>query len=203
MLRNVKELQGFAIHATDGVIGDVDDLYFDDEDWAIRYLVVDTGSWLSGRQVLISPLAVGHPDWMGQQLPVSLTKAQVERSPDIDTRKPVSRQHEAAYFGYYGYPYYWGGAGLWGMGAYPGSLTTEGRFEDEMKARRASAAKTAATTATCAAATRSSAITSTRRTATSATWRTCSSTIAPGRSATDRGHEQLGRPPRTLLRTEL
>lgn len=141
MLRNVKELRGFAIHATDGMIGEVDDLYFDDEDWAIRYLVVDTGHWLSGRKVLISPLAIGHVDWMAQQLAVSLTKTQVERSPDIDTRKPVSRQHEAVYFGYYGYPNYWGGSGVWGMGGYPGSLTIERRFEDERKARRAAAAK--------------------------------------------------------------
>ncbi len=138
MLRNVKDLRGYAIHATDGIMGHVDDFYFDDEDWAIRYLVVDTGGWLSGRQVLVSPLAIGHPDWVGQTLPVSLTKAQVERSPDIDTRKPVSRQHEAEYFAYYGYPCYWGGAGLWGMGAYPGSLTTEGSFEEEMKAQRTS-----------------------------------------------------------------
>ncbi len=139
MLRNVKDLKGYAIHATDGVIGHVDDVYFDDEDWAIRYLVVDTGSWLPGRQVLISPLAVGHPDWMGQQLPVSLTKAQVEGSPDIDTRKPVSRQHEVAYLDYFSYPYYWEGAGLWGMGAYPGGLTTAGMVAEEMKARQASA----------------------------------------------------------------
>jgi sporulation protein YlmC with PRC-barrel domain len=135
MLRNVKDLQGYAIRATDGVIGEVEDMYFDDEGWAIRYLVVDTGRWLLGRKVLISPLAIGHPDWMGQLLPVSLTKAQVEKSPDIDTRKPVSRRHEAAYLGYYGYPYYWGGAGLWGMGAYPGGLTTAGAIEANMKAR--------------------------------------------------------------------
>ena len=101
MLRNVKDLQGYAIRATDGVIGAVDDLYFDDEDWAIRYLVVDTGTWLSGRKVLISPIAIGHPDWMGQLLPVSLTKSQIEKSPDIDTRKPVSRQHEAGTSRYY------------------------------------------------------------------------------------------------------
>lgn len=136
MLRNVKDLRGYAIRATDGVIGKVDDLYFDDEDWAIRYLIVDTGGWLSGRKVLISPLAIGDPDWAAQQVPVSLTKAQVEKSPDIDTRKPVSRQHETEYLRYYGYPDYWGGAGLWGMGAYPGSLTTEGRIEEEMKTRR-------------------------------------------------------------------
>ena len=142
MLRNVKELLGFAIHATDGNIGEVDDLYFDDEHWAIRYLVVDTGHWLSGRKVLISPHAIGHLDWIAQQLAVSLTKARIELSPDIDTRKPVSRQHEAAYFGYYGYPYYWGGAGLWGMGAYPGGLTIENRFEEEMKTRQTEATKT-------------------------------------------------------------
>ena len=136
MLRNVKDLQGYAIRATDGVIGKVEDMYFDDGGWAIRYLVVDTGSWLSGRKVLISPVAIGHPDWLGQLLPVSLTKAQVENSPDIDTREPVSRQHEATYLGYYGYPYYWGGAGLWGMGAYPGDLTTAGAIEANMKARQ-------------------------------------------------------------------
>ena len=136
MLRNVKDLQGYAIRASDGVIGEVEDMYFDDESWAIRYFVVDTGSWLSGRKVLISPLAIGHPDWLGMSLPVSLTKAQIEKSPDIDTRKPVSRQHEADSLGYYGYPYYWGGAGLWGMGAYPGDLTTAGAIEANMKARQ-------------------------------------------------------------------
>ena len=136
MLRNVKHLRGCAIHATDGEIGEVDDLYFDDEDWEIRYLVVATGGWLANRRVLIAPAALGHPDWPGKALPVALTRAQVEGSPDIDTRKPVSRQHEAAYLAYYGYPYYWGGAGLWGMGAYGGGLTTEGGFEQEMKTRR-------------------------------------------------------------------
>ncbi len=143
MLRNMRDLRGYAIRATDDVIGEVDDLYFDDEDWAIRYLVVDTGKWLSGRKVLISPLAIGHPDWVGQLLPVSLTKAQVENSPNIDTQKPVSRQDEVQYFGYYAYPYYWGGGGLWGMGAYPGSLTTENRIEAAMKTRSTSATQTA------------------------------------------------------------
>src|SRR5688572_30756225 len=125
MLRNVNELRGFAIHATDGVIGEVDDLYFDDENWAVRYLVVDTGGWLSGRKVLISPYAIGLPNWDGRELPVRLTKAQVEGSPDIDTQKPVSRQHEAFYSSYYGYPYYWGSEGLWGLGAYPGILPAD------------------------------------------------------------------------------
>jgi hypothetical protein len=142
MLRNVKDLRGYAIRAIDGVIGKVDDFYFDDDTWAIRYLVVDTGTWLSGRKVLISPIALGHAGWMGRQLPVALTRAQVERSPDIDTKKPVSRQHEAQYFGYYAYPFYWGGAGLWGMGAYPGSLTAQGTINEDLKARASHAAPT-------------------------------------------------------------
>jgi PRC-barrel domain protein len=143
MMRNVKDLRGYAIRATDGVIGTVDDFYFDDEDWGIRYLVVDTGKWLSGRKVLISPIAIGSPDWMVQELPVSLTKAQVKRSPDIDTRKPVSRQHEAEYSRYYGYPYYWGGAGFWGMGAYPGSLTAEDAINEELRAAATHSSRTA------------------------------------------------------------
>jgi len=91
MLRSITDLRGFSLGAIDGTIGKVDDFHFDDVDWGIRYLIVDTGSWLSGRRVLISPVAVGHAGWMARRLPVALTRAQVEHSPDIDTRKPVSR----------------------------------------------------------------------------------------------------------------
>jgi len=119
MLRSIEDLEGYAIHATDGAVGHVKDFYFDDEAWVIRYLVVETGTWLSSRKVLISPIAIGHPNWAERVLPVSITKEQVKNSPDIDTDKPISRQHELRYLGYYGYPFYWGGAGLWGGGTYP------------------------------------------------------------------------------------
>ncbi len=121
MLRSMNDLDDCVIQATDGIIGQVKDLYFDDHAWVIRYLVVDTGTWLSSRKVLISPIAIGHPNWTEKVLPVSITKEQVKNSPAIDTDKPVSRQNEMTYSGYYGYPYYWGGAGLWGGGVYPGS----------------------------------------------------------------------------------
>jgi len=121
-LRSLQDLDGFAIRATDGMIGHVKDFYFDDRSWVVRYLVVETGGWLSSRKVLISPVAVGQPDWSQRVLPVSITKEQVKNSPDIDTDKPVSRQLEMQYLGYYGYPYYWAGDGLWGQGAYPGML---------------------------------------------------------------------------------
>jgi len=122
MLRSMTDLEDCVIRATDGTIGQVKDLYFDDNAWVIRYLVVETGTWLSSRKVLISPIAAGHPNWTEKVLPVSITKEQVKNSPAIDTDKPVSRQHEMAYMGYYDYPYYWGGIGLWGGVGNPGLL---------------------------------------------------------------------------------
>ena len=119
MLRNIKDLEGYAVGASDGPIGHVKDFYFDDQAWVVRYLVVDAGAWLSSRKVLISPIAVDRPERTERLLHVSITKEQVKNSPDIDTERPVSRQHEIQYADYYGYPYYWGGAGYWGGGIYP------------------------------------------------------------------------------------
>ena len=119
MLINATHLKGLDIRATDGELGTVDDLYFDDESWAIRYLTVDTGGWLGGRSVLISPFSIVHADWPAKRLDVALTKKQVEISPDINQHQPVSRQQEAEYNLYYGYPYYWGGPYLWGPEVYP------------------------------------------------------------------------------------
>src|SRR5680860_1407906 len=124
MLRSMNDLEDCVIRATDGIIGQVKDLYFDDKAWVIRYFVVDTGTWLSSRKVLISLIAIGHPDWTENEVPVSITKEQVKNSPAIDTDKPVSRQHEMTFLEYYGYPYYWGGVGLWGSEMYPGTLVT-------------------------------------------------------------------------------
>lgn len=123
MLINASNLKGLAIRATDGDLGIIDDLYFDDETWAIRYLTVETGGWLGGRQVLLSPISIVHADWQAQRLEVALTKKQVEDSPDIYTHEPVSRQQEAAFYGYYGYPNYWDGPYLWGPASYPAGLT--------------------------------------------------------------------------------
>ncbi len=125
MLRNLNDLEGCAIRATDGDIGAVTDFYIDDEAWVIRYLVVETGSWFSSRKVLISPISIGHPDWPREELSVSITREQVKNSPDIDTEKPVSRQHEIDYLSYYAYPLYWGGPGLWGQGAVPSLMMPE------------------------------------------------------------------------------
>ena len=133
MLRSVNHLREFAIHATDGNIGHVKDFYFDDTGWTIRYLIVETGSWLVNRKVLISPVAIAIPNWDSKTFPATITMQQVKNSPDIDTEKPVSRQHEDDYLHYYEYPSYWGGAGLWGIGMYP-NLMMQGYVNNTLPA---------------------------------------------------------------------
>lgn len=98
MLRIVQELHGYPILATDGQIGKVDEFYFDDEEWKIRYLVVGIGKWLLGQRVLISPAVLGKPNQMAHMLPVTLTQEQVKNSPDIDQDKPVCRQPKIDYW---------------------------------------------------------------------------------------------------------
>ena len=122
MLRSLKEIEGFTIAASDGEIGKVKNFYFDDSRWVVRYLIVETGTWLDGRLTLVSPIGLGKPRWDQRQLPTRATREQVRKSPSIDLALPVSRQHELLYGDYYGYPYYWGGVGLWGADAYPGMV---------------------------------------------------------------------------------
>ncbi|MGH7847095.1 MAG: PRC-barrel domain-containing protein [Candidatus Binatia bacterium] len=131
MHRSTKELKGYAIGATDGEIGSVEDFYFDDQRWTVRYLVVDTGKWLPGRKVLISPISLGVVDWEEKKLQVKLSQKQVENSPDIETHKPVSRQYEVELSKYYGYPYYWTGPDVWGSAGFPVGVPIEGVPERE------------------------------------------------------------------------
>ena len=119
MLRSLNDLETLSIRATDGDIGRVKDFYFDDDAWVVRYLVVETGSWLSSRKVLITPISIKSPNWAELVLPVAISMDAVRRSPDIATDKPVSLQNQMQYHDYYGYPYYWGGAGIWAGGVYP------------------------------------------------------------------------------------
>lgn len=119
MLYEMEKLVGLSIAAYDGEIGKVKDVYFDDRRWAVRHLVVNAGSWLEERSVLISPFAVGSIDWERREIHVRLTMQQVRGSPPVDTDKPVSRQHEQLLRDYYGYPDYWGGSLLWGASAFP------------------------------------------------------------------------------------
>ena len=124
MLRSLKDLEGYTVRATDGDIGSVVNFLLDDERWTIRYLIVETGGFFGRRQVLISPISFREADWATRSFHLALTVDKVKNSPSVDTDKPVSRQHERDYYRYYGYPYYWGDTGLWGMDAYPGLLAS-------------------------------------------------------------------------------
>jgi len=108
MLRSIKELLGYELMATDGEIGKVDDCLFSDDDWFVRYLVVDTGPWIFGRKVLIATDSLIQPEWDSKTFPVNLTREEVKSSPDINVAKPVSRIHEEQLRSYYNWPIYWG-----------------------------------------------------------------------------------------------
>lgn len=107
MLRSFNHIRGYAIHASDGEIGSLRDLYFDDQSTLVRYFVVDTGTWLPGRRVLLAPAAIGGVDGERGEIVTGLTRQQVEDSPSVDTEKPVSRQQEMELHTYYGWQPYW------------------------------------------------------------------------------------------------
>ncbi len=112
MLFNLKTLLGYTLRSHDGDIGKVKDFYFDDHDWSIRYLVAETGNWLTERQVLISPLAFLTVNEADQTISVNLSHQQIEDSPTLGADQPISQQFEKSYFTYYGWPSYWDGSWL-------------------------------------------------------------------------------------------
>jgi hypothetical protein len=121
MLNAVSSLKGFEIQAKDGSLGTVSDFLFDDSTWKVRWMVVDTGRWLTGRKVLIHPSAVISAEYGQRELNVALTKAQVKDSPDIRQDRPVSQQMQNDLYGYYGLDPLWGGS-MFGGGLYGGSM---------------------------------------------------------------------------------
>ena len=120
MLLAGSALKGYAIEANDGRLGAVSDLLFDDTTWKVRWLVVDTGTWLTGRKVLIHPSSIARIDYEHQELPVHLTRAQVKDSPDIAQDAPVSRQMQDNLYDYYDWDPLWGGGNY--FGGYPGLI---------------------------------------------------------------------------------
>ena len=106
-LQRLKQLQRYTLFATDGEIGKVEEIYFSGSNWCVRYLVVNTGSWLVGRRVLISPVAIGDLNEKEGELYIELGREQIENSPPLSSDKPVSRQYEQEYLRYYGWPPYW------------------------------------------------------------------------------------------------
>lgn len=116
MIKTTQTLKNLELRARDGVLGKVKDFYVDDEHWTLRYLVVETGTWLNSRKVLVAMSVVDAPDWEAGLLPVNLTQDQVRRSPSLDTERAVNREDEENLRVHYGWPAYWTAAG------YPGGV---------------------------------------------------------------------------------
>lgn len=119
MYQRLEELRGYRLDAKDGHIGRVRDFLFDEEQWGGRWLVADTGKWLLGKKVLISPISLNEPDHDDKLLPVKMTQQEIEDSPHLDEDAPVSREYEKTFFDQYHWPYYWMGGGMWGNTAHP------------------------------------------------------------------------------------
>lgn len=136
MLRSVKAMEGFRIKAIDGEIGKLYEFYFDDHTWIIRYIIVDTGSWLAEKLVLISPDSFKSIKWEDEVFELSLDKQQIEDSPEVNKDKPVSRQKETELIGYYGWPMYWTGIGGPTIGAFPPANTAILKTEEEIREMR-------------------------------------------------------------------
>jgi hypothetical protein len=106
MLHKASRIRGVTVRAADGDVGHLEEFYFDDHMWTIRYLVVDTGSWLMHRRVLIPPMSI-EPTWSFAGLQSTLTKEQIQHSPEVESHPTMSRQDETRVLGHYGYPSYW------------------------------------------------------------------------------------------------
>ena len=131
MLFKSKKLESYKLRGTDGEIGSVKDFYFDDKYWAIRYLIADTGNWLTGKQVLVSPYSLVTIDEKEKNIITNLNENQIENSPSLDSDKPVSRQFEKDYSEYYAFPEYWQGRLMWGAFPHIPAETIEMQKEKE------------------------------------------------------------------------
>lgn len=118
MLHTVSSIKGYLLAAEDGHLGKVKDVYLEEGTWAVRYLVVNTGTWLPSRDVLLPPRAIGHIDDGRESIEVHLTKDKIKGAPDISSAPTVSRQLEHEYFAYYDWPAYWTGLGAYGVAPY-------------------------------------------------------------------------------------
>src|SRR4029434_4797834 len=127
MLRQIRELGTYRLHATDGDIGHLEQFYFDDRDWKITYFVVDIGTWLHGKKVLMSPSAITGVDAPTKTINAAFTKQQVQESEDVGMHKPEGLEQPHDYSLYLGWPYYPG------LDALDDSEPVSGRAHDPEK----------------------------------------------------------------------
>jgi hypothetical protein len=117
----LSKLKDYTVAAPDGEVGPVLDVLFDDE-WVVRYLVVDPLGLERTDALVVSPMAVVSVAHDERELRIDLTRDRVARSPSLGSHEPVSAQKEREYYRYYGWQYYWEGRGLWGRLTTPAGL---------------------------------------------------------------------------------
>ena len=137
MLDRAKALLEYKLSSRHEEIGPVKALYFDDRRWVIRYLVADTGAWLAGRQVLISPYALSAVSRERHRIVLGVTKRQIADAPSLDHDQAVSPQFEDTYYAFHGWPEYWRGPYTWGGSSYPDRAQRYGAGSAAGTARRA------------------------------------------------------------------
>jgi len=125
MIHALRQIKGIGVHAGGEPVGSVADFLFDDREWILRYVVVDTGGWLRGRQVLVAPAAIESIDANAKRLEFALTKLQIESAPPVDADLPVSRKYERELSHYYGWPQYWSSRALEATAVPPPQAVTE------------------------------------------------------------------------------
>ncbi|KGX83412.1 PRC-barrel domain-containing protein [Pontibacillus marinus] len=119
MLFPTSKLEGLRIDASDGELGKIKDIYFDDKKWTIRYVVADTRKWLPGKKVLLSPASLKEIPFDSDKIEVDLDKETIRNAPPIEDHEPVSVRNEMELSRYYGWSPYWEGEYLWGTMGYP------------------------------------------------------------------------------------
>jgi uncharacterized protein YrrD len=124
-LRSMRDLSGYTLHARDGDIGKVREIYFDDQNWKVRYFVVRTGGWLLGRDVLILPEMIDKVDEDDGRIDVKLNREQIRHCPPTENQFPVSRHYEREFYRYYDWEPYWGADPLFGPGPGMPPLATD------------------------------------------------------------------------------
>lgn len=135
MLRRVRDLEGWTVRSRDGQdLGIIEDFYFDETRWTIRYVAVKAGNWLTGRVVLLSPMNLERVDWQQASVTFALTAEQIQAAPGESSAVPGSREWEAAFASYYSLPYYWAGTGAWGDWDTPGEAARSGPPPEEVSA---------------------------------------------------------------------
>ena len=122
MLRSANEILGYGLFTSNEDVGTCKDLLFDDRWWTIRHMVANTGGWITGRQILVSPMMITKPDWKTRKIFLNVSKEKIENCPELLEDEPVSREYERQLTRYYGFPSYWHYSGLWGTAAYPNAV---------------------------------------------------------------------------------